>query len=176
MPLLGALALGLSAAQATAFRPLSSEISQPRFRPLHSLTPGKRNPNVTPSTIHLTVCIAGYSSAHRPPTSITNKLKKKVAAKYGIDPFDKKVFEGDHLIPISIGGDTAADGGTKNFWDEPWHRTYKGQDVGAKTKDGLENYLRRHVCKLGDIGLRRAQREIAEDWYAAWLKYGKPKG
>jgi hypothetical protein len=24
--------------------------------------------------------------------------------------------------------------------------------------------------------LRRAQREIAQDWYAAWLKYGKPTG
>lgn len=80
VPLVGILVLVLPAAQATAVRPLS-EVSPPRFRPLQSVTPGKRDPNITPSNIHSTVCIAGYSSAHRPPTSLTNKLKKKVAAK-----------------------------------------------------------------------------------------------
>jgi len=95
-------------------------------------------------------------------------MEREAAVRYGIGNFDPDDFEGDHLIPISIGGSPEKDSALENFWPERWHRMHRGEDVGARTKDGLERYLHRHVCRVGDIGLRRAQREIATDWYAAW--------
>jgi len=175
VPVLGALLLALPAAQARSTRP-HAITALPRFMPIKRLTPGQRDSRVTSANINRTVCVAGYSATQRPPSSLTKNMERKAAVKYGIKNFDPDDYEGDHLIPISIGGSPEADGTLENFWPEPWKRTYRGEQVGARTKDGLERYLHRHVCKVRDLGLRQAQKEIAGDWYAAWVKYGRPKG
>lgn len=140
-----------------------------------AITPGDLNPAVTPDTIKQTICVPGYSKTVRPSVGVTNKLKEEVAKLYGIQSFKRGDYEGDHLIPISIGGNPESDKTHLNFWNEPWSAvSAKGEQVGARTKDGVEFYLYKHVCS-GDVPLRTAQREMATDWYAAWLKYGKPR-
>jgi hypothetical protein len=139
-------------------------------RPDPCLTPGDTDPKVTQANIHQTICVAGYSRRHRPPAQLTDRLKVQVARAYGIRPFAPRAYEGDHLIPISIGGNPEADGTTRNFWDEP-----RGGAASAADKDGLEFYLYKAVCS-GRVPLAQAQREIASDWMAAWVKYGRPKG
>ena len=140
-----------------------------RGRPDPCLTPGDTDPMVTQANIHQTICVPGYSRRHRPPVQLTDRLKVQVARAYGIRPFNPRAYEGDHLIPISIGGNPEAYGSTRNFWDEP-----RGGAAGAADKDGLEFYLYKAVCS-GRVPLVRAQREIASDWIAAWVKYGQPR-
>lgn len=54
----------------------------------------------------------------------------------------------------------------KNLWPQP-------QDRQPNDKDGLENYLHAQVC-ASRISLAEAQREIAADWYSAWIQTGRP--
>lgn len=144
-------------------------------RPLAAITPGQTDPRVTPANIKQTICVPGYSQTVRPPVRVTNRIKAEVAVLYKISPFEPRAYEGDHLIPISVGGSPEADGTHENFWNEPWEATNsKGEKVGARAKDGLEFFLYKGVC-TGRLKLRTVQREIARDWYAAWIKYGKPR-
>jgi hypothetical protein len=48
------------------------------------------------------------------------------------------------------------------------------QPWNARVKDQLENFLHAEVC-AGRIPIEQAQREIAQDWIAAYQKYlGEP--
>jgi hypothetical protein len=158
-PLLGAILVALPAARASASGSHAAAPAPPRFLPLKSLTAGQRDPRVTPAKIHRTVCVGGYSDTQRLRSSLTKRLRRR---SLGPDLDWRWSREGDAT--------------TENFWPEPWHRMHRGENVGARTKDGLERYLHRHVCRVGDVGLRRAQSEVATDWYAAWKKYGRPRG
>src|SRR5262249_11799969 len=69
--------------------------------------------------------------------------------------------EVDHLISIEIGGSNEQ----KNLWPQP----YSGLQWNAHVKDRLERFYRDQVCS-GKILLTTAQREIADDWVAAYKK------
>jgi hypothetical protein len=91
-------------------------------------------------------------------------MKREVCAEYGYLPGQcpkQGIMEIDHLISLELGG---ADD-VKNLWPEPAEPR-----PGFHEKDKLENLLHRMVCE-GTISLPEAQREIATDWYAAYLKY-----
>jgi len=78
----------------------------------------------------------------------------------------QKVTEGceiDHLIGRELGGADEKD----NLWPQPYT-----QHPGAHEKDWLENELHKEVC-AGTITLENAQKEILDDWYAAYLKRKK---
>ncbi len=70
--------------------------------------PGANNPNVTASTIHSTICVSGYSSSIRPPTSYTSPLKIRQIGEYGYSDTSTADYEEDHLIALEDGGDHAA--------------------------------------------------------------------
>jgi hypothetical protein len=53
-------------------------------------TPGRSNPNVTSENIDETICVPGFTKKIRPPTSYTNKLKKKQIEEYGIS--DRTIY------------------------------------------------------------------------------------
>ena len=142
--------------------------------PRHDLTPGAIDPRVSQANIHRTICVPGYSRGVRPSSTVTDPLKRAVMRAYGVTG-PPSAYEGDHLIPLSLGGDPAADGSTANFWPQPWHAIVSGQDVGAHAKDGLELYLHELVC-AGRLPLQVAQREIATNWYQAWVRHGRPSG
>ncbi len=116
---------------------------------------------MTQENIHETICVPGYSKSVRPPVAVTNKMKRQVMQEYGLEGQDPKLYEGDHLIPISVGGCPGPDRGCDfhaEFWPEPW----QGPD-NAHDKDKIEWALQRLVC-AEKLPLAEAQHRIATDW------------
>jgi hypothetical protein len=138
--------------------------------PRADLTPGVADPAVTQSNIHETICAPGYSKLHRPPTSVTGRIKRASMAQYAISgtPAD---YELDHLVSLEIGG---APADARNLWPQPWeHRGHMlaGIGFGAESKDVVENELHRLVCD-GTVTLADAQECIRADWMACGRRLG----
>jgi hypothetical protein len=128
-------------------------------------------------TDRTTICTTKWGKDER---HVTKKMKSDVYAEYGTAPGSgvcafkthtarsgKLIKEGcevDHLISRELGGADAED----NLWPQPYT-----QHPGAHEKDWLENQLHKEVC-ANKISLADAQKEIKEDWYAAYLKRKKP--
>lgn len=79
---------------------------------------------------------------------------------YGAKKVKGVCCEIDHLISLELGGDN----GAKNEWPQPYTPT-----PGAHEKDQVENWLHSQVCS-GKMRLVDAQKQIATDWYAVYLK------
>lgn len=112
-------------------------------------TTGAVFPNVTAAQ----VCTAGYASSVR---NVSQPVKDKVYAEYGIANHAPGEYEVDHEIPLEIGGSNDI----ANLWPEPYTGPYN-----AHEKDKVENYLHDQVCS-GKIALKDAQTEIAKNWKA----------
>ena len=139
------------------------------------------DPGVTKGSVAIidktTVCTTKWGKDER---HVTKKMKDDVYAAYGTAPgssvcaFKTRttkrrtlVAEGcevDHLISRELGG-ADAEG---NLWPQPYT-----QHPGAHEKDWLENELHKEVC-ANTISLADAQKEISEDWYAAYVKRKQP--
>ena len=72
----GVVAAGTTAAQAATCSQSYLPLPDP------ACTPGSYNPDVTQSTIDSTICVSGWTSTVRPPTSYTNPLKEQGIADY----------------------------------------------------------------------------------------------
>jgi hypothetical protein len=169
----GGRAMGIApAAQAPRRSPVTLVVDSPaahragcRARgalPDVACTPGSLNPAVTQTTIGQTICVPGYTATIRPPVSESNRLKRLAAAAYGVTD-SLSNYEGDHLIPLELGG---APDDIANFWDEP-HAT-------SFAKDQLENHLHGDVC-AGRVPLAQAQYAIATDWVGAYCAATLPR-
>ena len=123
--------------------------------PDRGCTPGTRFKHATRAK----VCRSGYSSAVR---SVSTATKDAVYAAYGMTRhFDGADGEVDHLVSLELGGTNAR----ANLFPEA--------APGSHQKDRLENALHGEVC-AGQISLRRAQREIARNWVAAYrARFGR---
>jgi len=160
---------GVSGVQEAAPTSLGSTSGGVVVMPNAGLTPGVASLDVTPANIESAICVSGYSSRRRlddgrtvrPPEAYTNPLKLRQIVQYGYVDRSPGDYEGDHLIPLEVGGDGYAAG---NLWPEP----YAGK--GARVKDQLENRLHQLVCS-DQLGLRSAQQAIAGNWYAAYARY-----
>ncbi len=85
--------------------------------------------------------------------------KNRVYAAYGFARhFNGRTGEVDHLVPLELGGSNVP----ANLFPEAAATT-----PGSHEKDKLENRLHSEMC-LGKISLRKAQREIAGNWVAAY--------
>ncbi len=104
------------------------------------------------------ICVPGYSSRVR---DVSEATKERVYAEYGIMHREPGEYEMDHIIPLEIGGSNDP----KNLYPEPAEPR-----PGFHEKDVLENTLHDLVCAR-QLDLATAQRAIASDWYAAYLKY-----
>jgi hypothetical protein len=135
----------------------------PRSLPDRALTQGAINRSVEPSTIGRTICRHGWAATIRPPSRYTSALKRKQIE--AASPGDVRMtdYEEDHLIPLELGG---APYDVRNLWPEP---RFPPDGWGAEAKDRLENRLNRMVC-AGDLALDDAQRMIATDWTAAYIR------
>jgi hypothetical protein len=140
--------------------------------PNHILTPGAFNPAVTQATIHTTICVSGWTTKVRPPTSYTTPLKRNQLVAYGYADRTLSHYEEDHLVSLELGGSPRS---IKNLWPEPHHVKVGGLDLGSYTKDGFENYLRRRIC-AGSMTLAKARAEIETNWVRYWKAAGKPRG
>lgn len=134
------------------------------FLPDPACTPGEADSRVTPTNIADTVCRSGYTKTVRPPTSVTEPLKRQVMAAYGLAGTPLKDVELDHELPLELGGASTV----ANLWPEPWAETR-----GAHHKDQLENVLHSQVC-AGRMELATAQRAITSNWEAAYRSYVGP--
>jgi hypothetical protein len=110
-----------------------------------SLTPGVLNPDVTASTIRVTICRRGWTRTIRPPVSYTNDLKRRGLRQYGLRG-PPSAYQEDHLISLELGGSPAD---PRNLWPEPYPR--------ASAVDQIENDLNHRVC-TGSLTLAEAQR------------------
>jgi hypothetical protein len=124
------------------------------FLPYPDLTPG----GVFDVTLQ-DICTPGYSKKVR---AVTKALRDQAYKSYGITSYQPGEYQLDHLIPLSIGGSNSI----LNLWPQsnntsPWN---------ARTKDALEQRLRKLVCS-GQVDLETAQREIATNWINAYQKY-----
>jgi hypothetical protein len=134
------------------------------FMPNPAKTPGAINPDVKQSNIGQTICVSGFTSTIRPPSSYTTSLKiQQLNSGYAVNgDYNTGDYEEDHLISLELGG---SPDDPKNLWPEP----YAG-GTGARTKDQIENKLHSLVCS-GAITLRTAQKAIASNWETAYEKY-----
>lgn len=115
-------------------------------------TPGAIFPDATVEEI----CVHGYSKTVR---NVSNKLKQKVFAQYGIaypQPFGS--YEIDHLVPLSLGG--------SNDIANLWPKSAK-PFPGFHEKNVAGYYLREEVC-LSRVALSVAQAQIAKNWFAIY--------
>ena len=129
-----------------------------------STTPGAINPAVTQKTIGETICVRGWTHMVRPPLGYSEELKRQQIAALGYHDRRLSHYEEDHLIPLELGG---APSDPRNPWPEP--RT-PPDGWGADRKDELEFVLNQLVCSRR-MPLREAQRAIATNWIAAYLRY-----
>lgn len=159
---LAALLAGCGAAADSAAPPASPAGGHCRSRsglPDPHCTPGAADPRVDQQDIRRTICEPGYTARVRPPSSYTTSLKRRQLAAYGwYAGHSLAGYEEDHLIPLELGGSPSD---PRNLWPE----ARRGSTGDAGQKDSVENRLHRQVCD-GQIGLRRAQQEIARNWEA----------
>ncbi|MER7754119.1 hypothetical protein [Kitasatospora sp. NPDC097643] len=155
---------GSTKSTASKSRTLAASCSQ-GYLPLPdpSCTPGAYNPDVTQATIGQTICVSGWTSTVRPPTSYTNPLKAQQIAQYGYADTNLSDYEEDHLVPLELGG---APRDPRNLWPEP---RYGSQT--AMSKDSVENKLKTAVCG-GRVTLAAARSAIASDWTTALSRLG----
>ena len=128
-------------------------------------TPGAINPEVTQTNIGSTICVPGWTSTIRPPSSYTSLVKHLQIAQLGLTDRTPSHYEEDHLISLELGG---APRNQRNLWPEPW----EGK-CGAHVKDRLENVLKAKVC-AGKLLLKDAQESVAVDWQAAYRAHIGP--
>ena len=93
---------------------------------------------------------------------IPDVLKRQVLKEYGISEARADAYEIDFLITPALGGSD----NVRNLWPEPYFHT----SWNAHVKDALEDHFHTMVCN-GKMDLPMAQREIAQNWVAAYQKY-----
>jgi hypothetical protein len=123
--------------------------------PIASLTPGAVR------DIPVPVLCAGDVAEER---TIPPNMRAQVLRAYRMEHVPADQFELDYLITPQLGGATAA----ANLWPE----RYGAHAWNARVKDQLETLLPSLVCR-GEVDLRSAQREIADNWITAYKKYFK---
>jgi hypothetical protein len=119
--------------------------------------------NLTPGTV-LPATTAQLCAAPREKLTpvVPASLRRKVLAVYGVSDSAADAYEVDYLITPQLGGATDI----RNLWPEPYFDTV----WNAHVKDQLEDRLYAMVCH-GDVDLATAQRDISNDWIAAYRKY-----
>jgi hypothetical protein len=127
--------------------------------------PIRPDPKLTPgATFDVTVkdiSTPGYSKKVR---HVTAEMRREVFKQYGISHYNPGDYEVDHLIPLSLGGSNSI----QNLWPESYRTT-----LNAHVKDRLEDRLHALVVH-GSVDLKAAQKEISEDWIAAYQKHVGP--
>jgi hypothetical protein len=144
----------------TIFRPPARSTKAATLITLDSATSPDRHltPGATRPVNIRDVCTAQEEVIVNVPTS----LRQKVLQEYGIVDARPGDYEIDYLIAPGLGGTEDI----RNLWPEP----YRTGMWNAHVKDALEERLHDLVCS-GQLDLSTAQRDIANDWIAAYKKY-----
>jgi hypothetical protein len=152
---LALLGTSMAAITAVLFAIGVGQVTRQQFR----LTP---DPAITPGAARPVTVAELCASTERQPRVIPAAVGRRVFDRYGIERPRAGEYELDYLISPELGG---ADD-PKNFWPQP----YRVAQWNAHVKDALEDHLHRLVC-ADQLPLETAQRELAQDWIAAYKKY-----
>jgi len=145
---------------AIAVAGLSGLIVMLNAKPEDPLLP---DPDLTPGAVVDVsleeMCEPGYAARVR---HVDSAARKQAFRMYGLSNVDRRDYELDHLIPLSLAGSNDI----KNIWPEsritePWN---------AEVKDTLEDVLHREVC-AGRVRLGNAQWAIRSHWIQAYRIY-----
>ena len=117
------------------------------------------NPDVRQDTLATTICSAGYTKAIRPASNYTSGIKIKLVQSMGEPDEAVALYELDHIVPLALGGHPRS---LDNLQLQAW-------DV-ARRKDRIEVKMQCLVCS-GQIALADAQRQIVDDWQAAYHRW-----
>ena len=116
------------------------------------------NAAVSPSTIHQTICVSGWTATVRPPESYTEDLKREQIAQEGL-PGGLSSYEEDHRMPLELGG---APSDAMNLSPE--------SPRSPNPKDTDETRLKTAVCD-GQLTLMQAQQQLVATWLAPYPRY-----
>jgi hypothetical protein len=121
-----------------------------------TLTPGAIDP----------IGVQDVCSAQFPTNdpAVPDPLRREVLREYGLTEVSANAYEIDYLVTPQLGGAT----NIRNLWPQPALNTV----WNARVKDALEDRLHNMVCS-GQLDLATAQRELSQDWVAAYKKYFK---
>lgn len=155
------LAPGKVGAPATGLHCHMSGTTPATYLPDPACTPGAVEDTVTQDNIGSTICVSGFTTKVRPPSSATNKVKAMMYQAYDIP--DGTTSELDHLVSLELGGSNDA----RNLWIEPGKI--------PNPKDTVENALHKAVCDH-KVTLAAAQQAIATDWTTALAVTGVGAG
>jgi hypothetical protein len=106
----------------------------------------------------------GYTATVRPPEAMTQAVKRKLMAAYGIPWTQASRYELDHLVEENAGG--ASD--SRNLWVQPnvFLNGTTGSAFVHNDKDQVEAYTFHALC-TGKIGLVALQQAMATNWTTA---------
>src|SRR3954464_2028722 len=92
--------LGAATADAPVPAPGTCKLGSHKGQPLpdSKCTPGTTNPAVSQASIADTICKSGWTTTIRPPTSVTDKLKKQLDTAYALPTTTDG--ELDHLVSL----------------------------------------------------------------------------
>ena len=121
------------------------------------------DPTLTPGATRPVAVADICSSSHEEVVSpVSATVRQAVFKEYGIRGTPEENYEVDYLITPGLGGSDDI----RNLWPH----SYSSTVWNALVKDALEDRLRDMVCN-GSLDLTEAQKEIAENWIAAYKKY-----
>ncbi|HEY3781472.1 MAG TPA: hypothetical protein VGL56_10340 [Fimbriimonadaceae bacterium] len=123
------------------------------------LTPGDVNPDITEAVVTAPDFRTGRYR------NVSEEEKQEDAAEYKVPWSEHSKYEFDHLIPLTVGGSN----NLYNLWPEPLHINVNGYDLGAKTKDELEDAIGKLV-RSGRMPIQEGQ-QLFKDWPAAYQEY-----
>jgi len=134
-------------------------------------TPGAIDAAVTDTNTASTVCRkGGYTSSVRPPEALTEPVKRKLLAAYGIPASEIGKYELDHLVDLAAGG--ASD--VRNLWVESnTFHDFKPSTFVHNDKDAVESYTFHAIC-AGKVTVTQVQAAIVADWTIAVARLGLP--
>jgi hypothetical protein len=121
--------------------------------PVASLTPGATRPITTDE-----LC----TGARQDVRVIATSVRREVLRDYGMEAVSDDEYELDYLITPELGGTSDR----RNLWPE----RYSSRLWNARVKDELERLLPQLVCQR-KLDLETAQRDLADNWIAAYKKY-----
>jgi hypothetical protein len=121
------------------------------------------DPLCTPGAVGTTdkqeVCAGNFSRQHRPPPYDSNKAKAAAMLAYGIPAAEIDTTEGDHQVPLGVGGSNDR----LNYW--PQRSDLPGKGV-YNTKDKVEARVIRALCAAGSrLTLIAVQEAFNRDWH-----------
>jgi hypothetical protein len=119
------------------------------------------DPQLTPGVVAIHDLNALCQQARHPRAAISPAEQLAVFAAYKISDKQSHKYTLDYLVPLQLGGAPVQ----ANIWP------MLNRGFGFHEKASLNARLRIAVCR-GDVPLDLVQKQIAQDWFSLWIKYG----